>query len=109
MEPSPEKGDSVVKKMKTPLGKRKKQPPALETPKHEGTEECADLQTKQKKIKQLSVPKESIKGKEMKKTPRKPETKSFATPKAGKLIQSAKKSSKTPKQASKKVQKLRTQ
>ncbi|NXD62446.1 RL1D1 protein, partial [Eolophus roseicapillus] len=109
MEPSPEKGDSVVKKTKTPLGKRKKQPPALETPKHEATEECADLQTKQKKNKQLSVPKESIKGKEMKKTPRKPETKSFATPKAGKLIQSAKKSSKTPKQASKKVRKLQTQ
>ncbi|NWS43355.1 RL1D1 protein, partial [Probosciger aterrimus] len=102
MEPSPEKGDSMVKKTKTPLGKRKKQPPALETPKHEATEECADLQTKQKKNKQLSVPKESVKGKEMKKTPRKPETKSFATPKAGKLIQSAKKSSKTPKQVSKK-------
>ncbi|XP_030340174.1 ribosomal L1 domain-containing protein 1 [Strigops habroptila] len=109
MEPSPEKGDSMVKKTKTPLGKRKKQPPVLETPKHEATEECADLQTKQKKAKQLSMPKEAIKEKEMKKTPKKPEAKSFATPKAGKLIQSAKKSSKTPKQASKKVRRLQTQ
>ncbi|KAM4656132.1 ribosomal L1 domain-containing protein 1 isoform 2-T2 [Amazona ochrocephala] len=109
MEPSLGKGDSVVKKMKTPLGKRKKQRPALETPKHEAAEECADLQTEQKKNRQLSMPKEAIKEKEMKKTPKKPGAKSFATPKAGKLIQSAKKSSKTPKQASKKVRKLQTQ
>ncbi|KAM9556859.1 ribosomal L1 domain-containing protein 1 [Guaruba guarouba] len=117
MEPSLGKGDSVVKKMKTPLGKkmktplgkRKKQPPALETPKHEAAEECADLQAEQKKNRQLSKPKEAIKEKETKKTPKKPEAKSFATPKTGKLIQSAKKSSKTPKQASKKVRKLQTQ
>ncbi|XP_057261774.1 ribosomal L1 domain-containing protein 1 [Pezoporus wallicus] len=106
VEPSLEKGDSMVKKMKTPLGKRKKQPPALKTPKHEAAEECADLQTKQKKPKQLSMPKEAVK--EMKKTTKKPEAKSFATSKAGKSIQSAKKSSKTPKQASKKVRKLQT-
>ncbi|XP_009884882.1 PREDICTED: ribosomal L1 domain-containing protein 1 [Charadrius vociferus] len=107
MEPSPEKGGNLGKKTKTPLGKRKKQPLAPETPKTEDkiTEERADLQTspKQKKSKQLSVPKEAIKEKEMKKTPKKPEAKSFATPKAGKSIQSAKKSSKTPKQAPKKV------
>ncbi|KAM6121662.1 ribosomal L1 domain-containing protein 1 [Phoenicopterus ruber ruber] len=107
MERSPEKGDNLGKKTKTPLGKRKKQPLALETPKtkHKVTEECGNLQTspKQKKVKQISMPKEAIKEKEMKKTPRKPEAKSFATPKAGKSIQSAKKSSKTPKQASKKV------
>ncbi|KAM6196961.1 ribosomal L1 domain-containing protein 1 [Sarcoramphus papa] len=107
MEPSPEKGDNLGEKTKTPLGKRKKQPLALETPKtkHKVTEECADLQTspKQKKAKQLSMPKEAIKEKEVKKTPKKPEAKSFATPKAGKSIQSAKKSSKTPKQAPKKV------
>ncbi|NXH72433.1 RL1D1 protein, partial [Hydrobates tethys] len=107
MEPSPEKGDNLREKTKTPLGKRKKQPLALETPKtkHKVTEECADLQTspKQKKAKQLSMPKEAIKEKEMKKTPKKPEAKSFATPKAGKSVQSAKKSSKTPKQAPKKV------
>ncbi|XP_074914680.1 ribosomal L1 domain-containing protein 1 isoform X2 [Buteo buteo] len=106
-EPSPEKCDNLGKKNKTPLGKRKKQPLALETPKpkHKVTEECADLQTssKQKKTKQLSMPKEAIKEKEMKKTPKKPEAKSFATPKAGTSIQSAKKSSKTAKQASKKV------
>ncbi|NWI65810.1 RL1D1 protein, partial [Todus mexicanus] len=77
----------------------------LETPELEVTEECADSQTlpKQKKAKQLSMPKEAIKEKEMKKTPKKPEAKSFATPKAGKLIQSAKKPSKTPKKAPKKV------
>ncbi|NWQ90168.1 RL1D1 protein, partial [Burhinus bistriatus] len=107
IEPSPEKGDNLGRKMKTPLGKRKKQPLALETPKttHKVTEESADLQTspKQKKAKQLSTPKEAIKEKEMKKTPKKPEAKSFATPKAGKSTQSAKKSSKTPKQAPKKV------
>ncbi|XP_050761819.1 ribosomal L1 domain-containing protein 1 [Gymnogyps californianus] len=107
MEPSPEKGDNLGEKTKTPLGKRKKQPLALETPKtkHKVTEECADLQTspKQKKAKQLSMPKEAIKEKEVNKTPKKPEAKSFATPKAGKSIQSAKKSSKTPKQAPKKV------
>ncbi|KAM6078034.1 ribosomal L1 domain-containing protein 1 [Theristicus caerulescens] len=109
MEPSPEKGDNLNEKTKTPLGKRKKQPLALETPKHKVTEECADLQTspKQKKAKQLSVPKEAIK-KEMKKTPKKPEAKSFATPKAGKSIQSAKKSSKPPKQMPKKVRRPQT-
>ncbi|XP_009582576.1 PREDICTED: ribosomal L1 domain-containing protein 1, partial [Fulmarus glacialis] len=107
MEPSPEEGDNLGEKTKTPLGKRKKQPLALETPKtkHKVTEQRADLQTspKQKKAKQLSMPKEAIKEKEMKKTPKKPEAKSFATPKAGKSIQSSKKSSKTPKQAPKKV------
>ncbi|NWY60299.1 RL1D1 protein, partial [Chionis minor] len=107
MEPSPEKGDSPGKKTKTPLGKRKKQPLALETPeaKRKVMQESADLQTSpnQKKTKQLSVPKEAIKEKEMKKTPKKPEAKSLATPKAGKTIRSAKKSSKTPKQAPKKV------
>ncbi|XP_049647357.1 ribosomal L1 domain-containing protein 1 [Accipiter gentilis] len=106
-EPSPEKRDNLGKKNKTPLGKRKKQPLALETPKpkHKVTEECEDLQTssKQKKTKQLSMPKEAIKEKDMKKTPKKPEAKSFATPKAGTSIQSAKKSSKTAKQAPKKV------
>ncbi|NWX50134.1 RL1D1 protein, partial [Steatornis caripensis] len=107
MEPHPEKGDNLGKKNKTPLGKRNKQPVALETPKtkRKVTEECSDLQTslKWKKAKQLSMPKEAIKEKEMKKTPKKPEAKSFAVPKAGKSIQSAKKSSKTPKQTRKKV------
>ncbi|KAM6114058.1 ribosomal L1 domain-containing protein 1 [Pterocles gutturalis] len=107
MEPSLEKGDKMGEKSKTPLGKRKKQPVALETPKpkHKVTEECADLQTslKQKKAKQLNTPKEAIKEKEMKKTPKKPGAKSFATPKAGKSIQSAKKSSKTPKKMPKKA------
>ncbi|XP_075623483.1 ribosomal L1 domain-containing protein 1 [Balearica regulorum gibbericeps] len=106
-EPSPEKGDKLGRKTKTPLGKRKKQPLTLETPepKHRVTEERAGLQTsaKQKKAKQLSMPKEAIKEKEMKKTPKKPEAKSFATPKAGKSIQSTKKSSKTPKETPKKA------
>ncbi|XP_074014404.1 ribosomal L1 domain-containing protein 1 isoform X2 [Numenius arquata] len=109
MEARPEKDDNPGKKTKTLRGKRKKQPLALETPKpkFKVTEELADLQTspKQKKAKQLSMPKEAIKEKEMKKTPKKPEAKPFATPKAGKSIQSAKKSSKTPKQAPKKVRK----
>ncbi|NWX07755.1 RL1D1 protein, partial [Caloenas nicobarica] len=107
MEPSPEKGDNLGKKTKTSLGKRKKQPLAVETPKmkHRVTEERTGLKAspKQKKAKQLSMPREAIKEKEMKKTPRKPEAKSFAAPKAGKSIQSAKKSSKTPKQTPKKV------
>ncbi|KAK2533334.1 hypothetical protein Q9233_004548 [Columba guinea] len=107
MEPSPEKGDNLGKKTKTSLGKRKKQPLAVEAPKmkHKVTEERTDLKTspKQKKAKQLRMPREAIREKEMKKTPKKPEAKSFAAPKAGKSIQSAKKSSKTPKQAPKKV------
>ncbi|KAM6350703.1 ribosomal L1 domain-containing protein 1 isoform 2-T2 [Alca torda] len=107
MESRPQKDDNLGKKTKTPLGKRKKQPLALETakPKPKVTDEHANLQTspKQKKAKQLSMPKEAIKEKEMKKTPKKPEAKSFATPKAVKSIQSAKKSSKTPKQAPKEV------
>ncbi|NWS51567.1 RL1D1 protein, partial [Chunga burmeisteri] len=107
MEPSPEEGDNLGEKIKTPIGKRKKQPLVLEAPetKHKFTEERANLQTspKQKKAKHLIMPKEAIKEKEMKKAPKKPEAKSFATPKAGKSIQSAKKSSKTPKQAPKKM------
>lgn len=107
MEPSTEKGDNVVKKSKARRGKRKKQPLALETPKtkHKVTEESADLQIlpKQKKAKQLNKPKEAIKEKEMKKTPKKPEAKSFATPKAGKSLQAGKKSSKTTKQTPKKA------
>ncbi|NWH64710.1 RL1D1 protein, partial [Geococcyx californianus] len=105
IEPTPENGDNLDEKTKTTLGKRKKQLITLETPKHEVTEECADLKTapKQKKAKQLSMLNEKIKEKEMKKTPRKPEVKSFATSKAGKSIQSAPKSSKTPRQTSKEV------
>ncbi|NXP12775.1 RL1D1 protein, partial [Thinocorus orbignyianus] len=108
MEAHPEKDVNLGKKTKTPLGKRQKQPLPLETPnaKLKVTEELADLQTqKQKKNQQVSTPKEAVKEKEMKKTPKKPEAKSFATPKAGKSIQSAKKSSKTPNQAPKKVHK----
>ncbi|NXC38202.1 RL1D1 protein, partial [Penelope pileata] len=101
---SPEKGD---KKTEATLGKRKKQSVALETPKpkHKVMEEQADLQlsSKHKKVKQLSMPKEAVKEKELKKTPKKPEVKSFATPNAGKLVQSAKKPFKTPKQTAKKV------
>ncbi|NXJ60785.1 RL1D1 protein, partial [Rostratula benghalensis] len=109
MEARPEKDDNLGKKTKTPRGKRKKQLLALETPKSKVKviEELVDLETstKQKKVKELGTPKEAIKEKEMKKTPKKPEAKSFATPKAGKSIQSAKKSSKTPNQAPKKVRK----
>ncbi|XP_051488456.1 ribosomal L1 domain-containing protein 1 [Apus apus] len=105
--PTPEKGDKLGKKSKTPLGKRKKQAPAVETPKHNKKvkEECADLQAspKQKEAQHLGTPKAAMKEKEMKKTPKKPEAKSFATPKAGKSIQSAKKSPKTPKPTPKKV------
>uniref|UniRef100_A0A8C4UZR0 Ribosomal L1 domain-containing protein 1 n=1 Tax=Falco tinnunculus TaxID=100819 RepID=A0A8C4UZR0_FALTI len=105
MEQRPERGENLGKKAKPRLGKRKKQSLAQETPKtkHKVTEECADLQTspKEKKAKQLSLPKEAANEKEMKKTPKKPEAKSFAAPKAGKSIQSAKKSSKAPKKARK--------
>ncbi|NXR24970.1 RL1D1 protein, partial [Cinclus mexicanus] len=107
MESSPEKGDSLGKKTKTLLGKRNKQSLVVESPKSkpEAPEECANLQTpsKAKKAKQVSKPKEGIKEKDMKKTPKKPEAKSFATPKAGKSLQSARKSSKAPKRAPKKA------
>ncbi|NXP55919.1 RL1D1 protein, partial [Heliornis fulica] len=107
MEPSPEKGENLDEKTKTPHSKRKRKPPVLETPqaKQRVTEEHAALQTspKQKKTKQPHMPKEAIKDKEMKKIPQKPEAKSFAAPKAGKSIQSAKKSSKTPKRTPKKA------
>ncbi|NXO87892.1 RL1D1 protein, partial [Sitta europaea] len=106
-EPSPEKGDSLGKKIKTPLGKRKKQSLVMETPKSKPdvTEECANLQTssKEKKAKQVSKTEEAIKEKDIKKAQKKPEAKSFATPKAGRSIQSARKSSKPPKQAPKKM------
>uniref|UniRef100_A0A803V037 Ribosomal L1 domain-containing protein 1 n=1 Tax=Ficedula albicollis TaxID=59894 RepID=A0A803V037_FICAL len=73
--------------------------------KPEVTKDGAKLQTssKEKKAKQVSKPKEAIKEKDMKKTPKKPEAKSFATPKAGKLIQSARRASKPPKQTPKKA------
>ncbi|NXX24845.1 RL1D1 protein, partial [Nicator chloris] len=105
MGPNPEKGDNLGKKTKTPSRKRKKPSLVVDAPesKPEVTEECANLQTssKEKKAKQVAKPKEAIK--DMKKTPKKPEAKSFGTPKAGKSIQSARKSSKPPKQAPKKV------
>ncbi|XP_042720725.1 ribosomal L1 domain-containing protein 1 [Lagopus leucura] len=102
-EPSPERSVNLVNKTKATLGKRKKQFLAPETLKQKVTEERADLQMspKQKKTMQISTEKEEIK--QLDKTPKKPEAKSFATHKAGKLVQSAKKSSKTPKQAAKKV------
>ncbi|XP_014750592.1 PREDICTED: ribosomal L1 domain-containing protein 1 [Sturnus vulgaris] len=107
MEPSPEKGDNLGKKTKTALGKRKKPSLVVDTPKSkpEVTEECANLQmsSKEKKAKRVSKPKEAIKEKDMKKTPKKPGAKSFAAPKAGKSKQSARKASKPPKQAPKKV------
>uniref|UniRef100_A0A8C3XFZ8 Ribosomal L1 domain containing 1 n=1 Tax=Cyanoderma ruficeps TaxID=181631 RepID=A0A8C3XFZ8_9PASS len=107
MEPSPEKGDNLGKKTKTPLRKRKKPSLVVDTPKSkpEVTDECANLQPspKEKKAKQVSKPKEGIKEKDMKKTPKKPEAKSFATLKAGKSMQSARKSSRPLKQAPKKV------
>ncbi|XP_031462730.1 ribosomal L1 domain-containing protein 1 [Phasianus colchicus] len=100
---SPERSVNLVNKTKATLGKRKKQFLAPETSKQKVIEEQADLQMspKQKKPMQLSVAKEEIK--ELEKTPKKPEAKSFATHKAGKLAQSSKKSSKTPKQTAKKV------
>ncbi|NWU94547.1 RL1D1 protein, partial [Upupa epops] len=103
MQSNSEKGGNLGKKTKASL-KKKKQPEAVEppNPKRKVTEKSADEQTspKQKKAKQLHVPKEAVK--EIKKTLKKPEAKSFATPKSGKSLL-GKKPSKTPKQASKKV------
>ncbi|XP_052535468.1 ribosomal L1 domain-containing protein 1 isoform X1 [Tympanuchus pallidicinctus] len=98
-EPSPERSVNLVNKTKATLGKRKKQFLAPETLKQKVTGERADLQMspKKKKTMQISTEKEEIK--QLDKTPKKPEAKSFATHK----VQSAKKSSKTPKQAAKKV------
>ncbi|NXF17291.1 RL1D1 protein, partial [Rhodinocichla rosea] len=105
MGPNSEKGNNLGKKTKTPLGKRKKTSQVVDAPKSKPdvTEECANLETpsKEKKAKQVSKPKEAIK--DMKKAPKKPEAKSFAAPKAGKSLQSARKSSKPRKQAPKKV------
>lgn len=107
MAPSPGKDDNLGKKTQTLVRKRKKASQVMDAPKSkpEVTEECANLQmsSKEKKAKQVSKPKEGIKEKDMKKTPKKPEAKSFATPKAGKSILSARKSSKPVKQAHKKV------
>ncbi|NXB77121.1 RL1D1 protein, partial [Donacobius atricapilla] len=98
MGPSPEEGDSLGKKTKTPQRKRKKPSLVVDTPKSKPkvTEECANLEasSKEKKAKQVSKPKEGKKEKDMKKTPKKPEAKSFATPKAGESKQAARKSSK---------------
>ncbi|NXN01466.1 RL1D1 protein, partial [Sylvia borin] len=106
MGPSPGKDDNLAKKNKTPLRKRKKPSLVVDTSKSnpEVTEECANLQTssKEKKAKQASKPKEGIKEKDMKKTPKKPEAKSFATPKAGKSMQSARRCSKQAKQVPRK-------
>uniref|UniRef100_A0A8B9D0E0 Ribosomal L1 domain-containing protein 1 n=1 Tax=Anser brachyrhynchus TaxID=132585 RepID=A0A8B9D0E0_9AVES len=79
----PVESDNLGKKTKATLGKRKKQPLDAETPKTKHAD--VQMPPKQKKAKQLSMPKEAIKEKELKKTPKKPEAKSFATPKAGKL------------------------
>ncbi|XP_068555940.1 ribosomal L1 domain-containing protein 1 isoform X1 [Anas acuta] len=98
---SPVESDNLGKKTKATLGKRKKQPLDAEAPKPKHAD--VQMSPKQKKAKQPSMPKEAIKEKELKKTPKKPEAKSFATPKAGKLVQSGKKPSKTPKQTPKKV------
>ncbi|XP_015731917.1 ribosomal L1 domain-containing protein 1 [Coturnix japonica] len=100
---SPERGDNLGNKTKAVLGKRKKQFLAPETSKQKIIEEQVDLQmsSEQKKTTQLSMAKEEIK--ELEKTPKKPEAKSFATRNAGKLVQSSKKSSKTPKRTAKKV------
>ncbi|XP_050836169.1 ribosomal L1 domain-containing protein 1 [Serinus canaria] len=106
MGPNSEKGDNLGKKTKTLLGKRKKTSLVADTPKSKPeVTECANLETssKEKKAKQVSKPEEAIKEKDMKKAPKKPEAKSFATPKAGKSLQSARKSSKPQKQAPRKV------
>lgn len=107
MGPSPDKGDNLGKKTKTPQRKRKKPSPAVDTPKSkpEVTEECANLQTssKEKKAKQVSKPEEAIKEKDMKKTPKKPEAKSFTILKGGKSMQAARKSSKPQKKAPRKL------
>ncbi|NXN78064.1 RL1D1 protein, partial [Bombycilla garrulus] len=103
MEPSPEKGDNLGKKTKTPLRKRKKQSLVVETPKSKPkiTEECTNLEmsSKEKKAKLVSKPKEALNEKDMKKTPKKPEAKSFAAPKAGKSIGSSKAAKQAPRKA----------
>ncbi|NWR46377.1 RL1D1 protein, partial [Regulus satrapa] len=105
MKPNAERGDNLGKKTKTPVRKRKKPSLVVETPKSkpEVTGTCANLQTSSnaKKATQVSKPKEGRKEKDMKKTPKKPEAKSFGTPKAGKPKQSARKSAQPLKQAPK--------
>ncbi|EMP37345.1 Ribosomal L1 domain-containing protein 1, partial [Chelonia mydas] len=103
---TPEKSVNMIRKPKTPLGKRKTSL-APETPKTKLklAENETDLPTpaQQKQPKKPRIPKEVVKDKELKKTPKKPAAKSFVTPHGGKLVKSAKKAPKTPKQIPKKM------
>ncbi|XP_073218467.1 ribosomal L1 domain-containing protein 1 isoform X2 [Lepidochelys kempii] len=103
---TPEKSVNMIRKLKTPLGKRKTSL-APETPKTKLklAENETDLPTpaQQKQPKKPGIPKEVVKDKELKKTPKKTAAKSFVTPHGGKLVKSAKKAPKTPKQIPKKM------
>ncbi|XP_032629914.1 ribosomal L1 domain-containing protein 1 [Chelonoidis abingdonii] len=104
---TPGKGVNMNRKPETPLGKRKMASLAPETPKTKlklaENEEDLPTPAQQKQPKKPSILKEVVKEKELKKTPKKTAAKSFDTPHGGKLVKSAKKAPKTPKQMSKKM------
>ncbi|XP_074866801.1 ribosomal L1 domain-containing protein 1 isoform X2 [Carettochelys insculpta] len=104
---TPGKGVNMSKKAKTPLGKRKLTSLAQETPKTklqlDANEADLPAPAEQKQPKKPGTPKEAVKDKELKKTPKKTEAASFVTPKGGKLVKSAKKAPKTPKPMPKKM------
>uniref|UniRef100_A0A7M4E7U3 Ribosomal L1 domain-containing protein 1 n=1 Tax=Crocodylus porosus TaxID=8502 RepID=A0A7M4E7U3_CROPO len=98
---SPKKGG----KTRNPLGKRKMTVQAQETPKTKlKLAEGADLQTlsHQKQGKKQRTPKNIVKDKELKETPKKLEAKS-ATSKGSKLIKSVEKAPKTPRRTPRKM------
>ncbi|XP_026506613.1 ribosomal L1 domain-containing protein 1 [Terrapene carolina triunguis] len=103
---TPGKGVNMSRKPETPRGKRKMTSLAPETPKTKlklaENEEDLPIPAQQKQPKKPRSPKEAVKEKELKKTPKKPAAKSFDTPHGGKLVKSAKKALKTPKQMPKK-------
>uniref|UniRef100_A0A8C8SV43 Ribosomal L1 domain-containing protein 1 n=1 Tax=Pelusios castaneus TaxID=367368 RepID=A0A8C8SV43_9SAUR len=104
---TPVRGVNMSRKAKTPLGKRTTTSLALETPKTKlklaENEADSPVSTQQKQSKKSRTPKEAVKEKELKKTPKKPEVKSFVTPNRAKLVKSTTKAPKTPKSIRKKM------
>ncbi|XP_067407178.1 ribosomal L1 domain-containing protein 1 [Emydura macquarii macquarii] len=104
---TPGKGANMSRKAKTPLGKRKMTSLAQETPKPKlilaENETNSPIRAQQKESKKPRTSNEAVKEKVLKKTPKKPEVKSFVTPNGAKLVKSAKKAPKTPKCIRKKM------
>uniref|UniRef100_A0A8D0GU21 Ribosomal L1 domain-containing protein 1 n=1 Tax=Sphenodon punctatus TaxID=8508 RepID=A0A8D0GU21_SPHPU len=102
---TPGKNVGTNGKTRTLLGKRKSPLPQVTPPVQLKMAEKAELQTHSqgKQARKLSTPKEAVKEKELRETPKKPEAKSFVALKREKIVKSAKKAPKTPKQILKKM------